>query len=59
MTTCAECCQELWGHEERFGLCVTCQRVERERIYDDSTDTYDADSAEDCASAGNSTGEVK
>jgi hypothetical protein len=46
---CIECGEELWGHSERGGLCVSCQeneRYEHERGIHDAWDDEEAAACE-------------
>ena len=34
-TTCVYCNEELWGHLERNGVCLSCQAAELDEASDD------------------------
>lgn len=42
-TNCCYCGEELWGHEERNGVCVGCQRIEEEMREPDPVTSFDDD----------------
>lgn len=42
-THCAECSEELWGYDERFGVCMMCQREEWERLDREEYEDWDED----------------